>query len=345
MKKILYTVYSFLLLALLPACENQEWEFADFDYTTAYFPFQSPVRTLILDDTYEIDNSNDLQLKFIISAAMGGVYENRETRTLRYEVDETLADGLVSANGDPVMALPQTYYSFSGTADNTFTIPSGALSGGIEVQLSEAFLNDSLAVGMNYVIPLRLVEASTDSILMGKPVTGSPDVRRASDWEVQPKNFTLFGIKYVNKYHGTYLMRGESEVRDAATNDLVEEVSYRQNLVVNDEVVRLGTFYRNSVTYSNEVRLSGGSPGTFKFAINFNDSDNATIAETEGSDFPVTGTATFVAGGDTWGGKDRNAIYLDYTVNDGTYLHHATDTLVFRNKGIVFEEFDILLEN
>ena len=34
-----------MAMGLLLSCENEDWEFPDFNYTTTYFPYQYPVRT------------------------------------------------------------------------------------------------------------------------------------------------------------------------------------------------------------------------------------------------------------------------------------------------------------
>ena len=75
MKKILSGL---LLLTALFACENFEKDHPDYEFTAGYFPYQFPVRTLVLGD-YIFDNTNDNAHKFVISVAMGGVYENKRT--------------------------------------------------------------------------------------------------------------------------------------------------------------------------------------------------------------------------------------------------------------------------
>ncbi|MEL7119067.1 MAG: hypothetical protein AAFO07_06490, partial [Bacteroidota bacterium] len=54
-------------------CDNQDISFDDFDYTAVYFPFQSPLRTLVLGED-RIDNTLDNQLKFNIGVSIGGLY-------------------------------------------------------------------------------------------------------------------------------------------------------------------------------------------------------------------------------------------------------------------------------
>ena len=324
----------------LMSCQNQDWEFDDFEYTTAYFPYQTPVRTLVLDEDYIFDNSNDLQMKFWISATMGGVYENDRDQMVEYQIDESLVNGLVNDDGEPIIALPESYYSIINGNDNTIIIPSGKMFGSIEIQLTEAFLQDKKAVGVNYVIPVKMISATTDSVLRGKPAISEPDPRLSSDWDLMPKDYTLFGIKYVNRYHGRYLLRGQSTIRDTDGN-IVNQIEYRQPNVVEDEVVLVRTDSVNTVVYGNALR---STTGNFEIIIEFDDNGNATITETENSDFPVTGTAEFARNGDEWGGKQRNAIYLAYEINDGTNTHNVIDTLVFRDKNVAFEEFSLNVE-
>src|SRR5690606_29631943 len=92
------------------SCKNSDITFPDFDYTAGYFPYQFPVRTLILgDDIY--DNSNDNAHRFIISVAMGGVYENNKNRVFDIQVDESLCSDVVfDDSGNPIKPLPRSYY-------------------------------------------------------------------------------------------------------------------------------------------------------------------------------------------------------------------------------------------
>lgn len=338
MKKILTISGGFLLsLGLLVSCQNEDWEFPDFDYTTAYFPYQYPVRTLVLGD-YFFDNSNDNAHKFMISATMGGVYENDKDRTVEFVVDESLTQNLYNgANANaPVITMPANYYTL---ASNQIVIPKGQVYGMVEVQLTDAFFNDPLAVGQNYVIPLKMVTASTDSVLQGQPGVSNPDPRIAGNWVIAPKDFTLFGVKYVNEFHGKYLMRGASVIKDA-TNTPIDTIVYRQVYLEKNPVVSIVTASLNSVTYSNTIRASSGSPGTFKMLITYDEDGNGVITNSEETPaFPVTGTSKFVKNAEEWGNEKHNVIYLDYQITEGTNVHHVADTLVFRDKAVKFEEF------
>jgi hypothetical protein len=208
--------------------------------------------------------------------------------------------------------------------------------------LTEAFLNDPNAVGpvgTIYVVPVRMISATTDSIITGRSLIPNPDLRRSTDWVTNPMNFTLFGINYVNEYHGNYLMRGSTKVM--AGNTEMETNIYRDKYVERDEVVLVATRARQKVMYSNRIpRKNSPSPGRFEMVISFDANGNGTITKNEGSNFPISGTAKFVKNSETWGGKARHAIYLDYQVDDGTYMNYAKDTLVFRDKGVSFQEFN-----
>ena len=184
-----------MAMGLLLSCENEDWEFPDFDYTTTYFPYQYPVRTLVLGD-YVFDNENDNQLKFLISPRVGGMYENKKDWIVDFRVNETLAQNLELSDGTPVQVLPQSYYTLNPV--DKITIPSGEFHSGIEVQLTEEFLSDPLAASFNYVIPLEIVSSTTDSVLVGQTTLENADPRNPAHWNVVPKHFTLFGIKYVN---------------------------------------------------------------------------------------------------------------------------------------------------
>src|SRR5690554_4279423 len=126
-----------LLIIGLAACENQGVKFPNYQYNAAYFPYQYPIRTLVLgDDIYP--NENDNNHKFLISAIMGGVYENTENRIIEFEVaNELCSNVLFASTGDTIRLLPSEYFTLS--SPNQLIIPAGEFSGNIEVHLSESF--------------------------------------------------------------------------------------------------------------------------------------------------------------------------------------------------------------
>lgn len=341
MKKFNFFVILFSLI--LVSCENQDWEYQDFDYTSTYFPYQTPARVLILGDYDQGYNENDNNHRFQIGAVLAGVYSNSEERSVYFEVDETLLD-----NVSNVVALPQNYYSIETTSPVIIEI--GSTKAVIDVQLTDDFFNDSLSIvtdkdSVNYVIPLRIMNVTgIDSVLSGLSADGVVDPIRTnlSDWEILPKDYTLFGIKFINEYHGNYLRRGI----DYMVNDVNEESQtvYHADFVEQDELVRLASSDRNSVLLINRVRRDTlDSPGELFLNLEFDETGNCIVSSTEGSLFDVMGTGSFKKETEMWGGKTRNAIYLEYTYLDNinSETHHVFDTLVVRDRDVVFEAFTI----
>jgi len=282
----------------------------------------------------------------MISARVGGMYENRKNWTVEYTLDPTLAnnlatnanswDGKTAPAEDPLEILPAQYYTLNPT-DN-FTIPKGKFFGEIEVQLNDAFLDDPKAFLTRYVIPIRINGTSADSVLSGRSGIEGADPRVAAQWSVAPKDFTLFGIKFVNPYHGKYLHRGQSVIKNDL-GEVTQTIVYRKKFVEQDELWSLQTSGRNKVYVKGNLRSEPTSPGAFKMDLTFDENGECIITESADSAFPVSGTGKFVKNGDIWGNVERNAIHLNYTVVEGTNTHTITDTLVFRDKGITFQEY------
>jgi hypothetical protein len=338
MKKIL------LILALfigLMACENQENEFADFDYTSGYFPYQYPVRTLVLGN-YIYDNTNDNNHKFLISAGMGGVYANTENRILRFAVDESLCTNAFFADGSPIRPLPTAYYQLSD--EKEIIIEPGNVNGGVEVQLSEAFFSDPLAIKNTYVVPLRLTGVmNLDTLLQGKAASGSADPRIASHWTTTPRHFTMFCVKYINPFHGNFLRYGAYTLSQA--NAMLEDSTYSALHVEKNEVTKLTTTGKTQVSWSTSFKSTLLS-GQFKMLLNFDSDDyNApagipcTIVRAEGVPYTITGTGKYVSNAEEFGGKKRDVIYLSYTVSNDTHSYSAKDTLVMRDRAVVMEVY------
>jgi len=329
-----------LILALftwLVACENWKQDFADYKFTAVYFPYQYPVRTLVLgDDIY--DNANDNNHKFLISAAFGGVYENNRDRIINLALDPALCNKVrfgVTAK-DTIRLMPASYYTLSSAS--SLTIPTGKFYGSVEVQLTDAFFDDPRAIGLNYVIPMRITGTSdVDSVLSGSPSKASPDPRIAGDWNITPKDFTMFAVKFVNPWHGHYLHRGVTVTKEVATNTVTDTQIQHQKTIEKDEVWTVLTTGKNQVTYSGILRSTQLS-GALKMSLNFDASNNCTITDA-GSAVPVSGSGKFVKDGDSWGYKKRNVIYLTYTATDGIHSLTATDTLVVRDRGIVLQTY------
>jgi len=332
MKKFLLILF---VAAVLGACKNFEIEHPDFKYTSGFFPYQFPVRTLVLGD-YIYDNSNDNAKKFVVSVAMGGVYENTQDRTFEFEVDESLCNkALFTLGGDAVKALPKNYYTLSST--NKIVIPKGKMNGGVEVQLTDAFFNDPLAIKNTYVVPLKLKSsADVDSILSGRTLNANADIRIASQWIDAPKNFTMFAVKFINEFHGNYFHYGTNKVKDAAGAE-VESTTYSTPYVENNTVANLTTAARYQVTVTAPFR-STKITGTYSMVLTFN-GNNCTVSAPAGSAYTITGTGEFKSKAYEWGNKKRDGIVLKYTVSNATNKYEADEVMVARDRAVVMETY------
>ena len=343
-KKDIMKTNLFLIIAILLgilACENQENDFEDFGTTACYFPFQTPARTLILG-RYDLGfNDNDNNHRFEIGVTMGGVYENTEDRRVYFE----LAPELLEGHDSIVKVLPASYYTIETASP--VTIPAGSTKGRIMVQLNDAFFDDTLAFAplnrVNYAIPLLITGVENlDSVLSGKPAVDDPSRVVAEDWEIEPKDYTLFGIKFINKYHAMYLRRGVDAMTPAGGTTVLS--TYHAEYVERDEVVMVTTTGNKNVELSNIIRRgSESSPGSVNIELLFDGSDNCTIQSFENDPYNVTGTGKFVENGGSWGGEDHDALFLQYNYTDGANneTHVVNDTLVVRNRNVVFEEFTL----
>jgi hypothetical protein len=286
---------------------------------------------------YIYDNANDNAHKFVISAAMGGVYENTKDREFQIEVDNSLCNNILFANGgDPVKALPANYYTLS--SPNKLVIPKGKMNGGIEVQLTDAFFADPLAIKNTYVVPIRLKSSTdVDSILVGSSANPSADPRVAAQWTVAPKNFTMFAVKYINEYHGNYFHYGASKVKDVANAEL-ETTAYSTPNVEKNSVAKLLTTGRSQVSFSTNYQ-STIMTGTYDMVLTFN-GNNCTITAATGSAYTISGTGEFKTQAYEWGNKKRDGIVLKYTVTTATNKYEADEVLVARDRAVVMEVYN-----
>ena len=333
MIKILKSVVILAVFLALNSCKSQPIEFEDFPYTTTYFPSQFPLRTLVFGD-YKYENDNDCS--FDIRAAHGGGYENKKDVTVGFVVDASLVDNLYTGN-IKLTTIPSNWYTLSSA--NQIIIPKGTRQGGVTVTLNDAFFNDPNSVGTYWVLPIRMTSTTADSILSGRSPLQNPDPRLAADWELAPKDFTIFAVRYVNEWHGRYLLRGVS-VNKQTDGTVIETVTYHARYLELNQVVSVTTSGRYQIRYSAAVRQTP-SPGNFEILVDYNSSDKvtATLTSSPNSAFPVEGTAKMVKNAESWGDIERDVIYLDYKVMAGDRIYEAKDTLVFRDKNVQYQEY------
>lgn len=309
-----------LLLALLASCQNEEVVFPDYKYQSTYFAYQYPVRTITLGEDI-FDTSLDNAFKCRIMATTGGVYENKKDITIGISVDNSLSQNLrFGPTGSDVKAMPESYYRL---ASDKIVIPSGQLIGGVEVQLTNEFFADPLAIKNTYVIPVRMTNvANADSMLSGK-------------------NFTLYAVKYVNPWHGFYLRRGKDVVEGKNGNTSLNQTVVRhKQYVESDEVIKLLTQSLSKTEVPVVYKDKDGKNINVTLILTFDEQGNCSVSSNSAS-YTATGTGKFVKKGEkkSWGNVDRDAMYLSYKVDFPDMAVSSTDTLVLRNRGVAMETF------
>lgn len=333
--KFLTILCAGLTALLATSCKNQDVEFPDFDYTTTYFAYQYPVRTIVLgEDTY--DTSLDNLHKCKIYATMGGVYANDKLINIDFVVDNTLCNNLYfSATGPAVQAMPANYYTLGG---NKIALDH-ALMGAVDVQLTDAFFADNNALQNTYVIPLRMTNVvNADSILSGVPKTVNAPRCNSALWDIQPKDYVLYCVKFINQWHANYLRRGVDAIT-VGTAAATTNVRHQQ-YVESDAVCSLTTASLTTVKFPVTVVNTSGTNETCTLLLTFDNQGKCTVSSAT-SGFTASGNGSFVKRGDknSWGNKDRDALYLDYKI-DMTGKSYATkDTLVVRDRGVKMETF------
>jgi len=317
MKKILIMLLT--AAVCLSSCKNGDWEFDDYEFQSVYFAYQGPVRTITLGEDV-FDTSMDNEHKCDIMATLGGVYENKQNVTIGVQVDNSLATNKAFNTGGDIVAMPSTYYQL---LSNQIVIPKGKITGGVQVQLSDAFFADPLSLKNTYVIPLRMTNVqNADSILAGK-------------------NYVLYAVKYINTWQGNYLRRGKDVMVGKNGNTALNKTIVRhKQFVEEDEVSAVNTRSLTVAEFPVIFKDQNNQNITCKLLLNFDGNGNCTITNGDNT-FTATGSGKFVKRGEknSWGAKDRDALYLSYDI-DNTVMHvTSTDTLVVRDRGVKMETF------
>lgn len=318
----------------LTACvKNNDITHPDFDYQTVYFGTQFPVRTVELGEDLYVDNSLDNQHKVSIKATLGGTRDNTKNVEIEYAVDESLCNGLYfSATGAKVVPMPSSYYTL---ASNKITIPSGSILGGTEIQLTDAFFADPLAIQNTYAIPLVMKSVTgADSILRGKASVSNPNRCIDANWTIKPLDYVVYAVKFVNQWHGNYLRRGKDAITfqgDAASHDSTRHTTY----VETDEVVGLKTRSLYEINFPVAFKSKSGTNVSCTLILNFNEKGTCSISSgTTG--ITASGTGSFVKKGEknSWGSQDRDALYLNYQISATQLSTNTMDTLVLRDRAV-----------
>lgn len=185
---------------VLFACERYEEYRLDYEYSAVYFGSQKPLRTLVT-------RNNQSTLDFKLGVVLAGMLENKADQWATFEIDPSLLQTVDGASSFSL--LPEEWYNFSIT-DNKIIIPKGKFLGDFTIKIDKSkFTADPLSLGNTYALPVRIVDSSADSILVGDNITPG-------------KDYTVLVVKYISEYSGTYYVRGEQTELNTQGNEIEE---------------------------------------------------------------------------------------------------------------------------
>ncbi|NME71213.1 DUF1735 domain-containing protein [Flammeovirga aprica] len=300
MKRLLYTFIAAFFL--LTSCESYNNYLTDYDYSSVYFPYQKPVRTVIAGEG----------LQFKMGVVLGGKRENNKTEVVKYAIDSTLLEGTAFE------MLPSEYYTLSN--ENEMWIQEGEFNGLIDVVLdSSKFLQDPNSLIRNYALPIRILSSTTDSVLTGDELKG-----------VAPMDYMIPVIKYIHTLDAVWYHHGvdsafnaSGDLQDVTVNsdkDMVNNVVWNLSTVGATEVITNGL---SGIRFTSRLHLN----------MNFDDGiiDLKSASDSEIQD--VENIASRYV-------KQDQKVYLKYKYSLNDQTHIVTDTLTFRNKELSLELWD-----
>lgn len=109
----------------LTSCQKYEDFIEDYDYSTTYFAYQRPIRTVFSDDP-----------SIEIGVVLGGKRENKIDERVTFQIEPEMLQNVDYVGNNQFKLLPEDYYSLSD--NHTIIIPKGKFLGTIKLTLNKA---------------------------------------------------------------------------------------------------------------------------------------------------------------------------------------------------------------
>lgn len=299
-------VLKFIAIVLLfSSCKEYDSYLDDYEYTSVYFAYQNPIRTVYADD-----------LNLEVGVVMGGVRKNDTDREVTFTIEPELLDYDEIMDGNEFTLLPSNYYTLN--TSETIIIPSGEFLGTVQVSLNKSlFLNDSLAIENTYALPFLITDTSLDSIL-----TGTDGIPR--------KDYSIVVVKYRNVHHGIYYHRGVRFQYDDEDNP-IDTLSYASNEpqeFVQNIVWEMATVDAHHLSTNGIAEFTGDN-----YSLEVTHAPTDLIAVSEGASSVITG---IVDNGCSYDANDKT-YFLNYEYTVGAIRNVMFDTLIFRDDDMRLE--------
>ncbi|NLR93463.1 DUF1735 domain-containing protein [Flammeovirga agarivorans] len=291
-----YLVIGLSLIAFT-SCEPYEDYLTDFDYSIVYFPYQQPVRTVVLDS----------EQKTNVGVVLGGKRENKDRVVTQFEINESLL------NETSWELLPEEYYTLGHTSE--MVVEPGTFQGLVEINFTDAFYDDPKAITNHYALPLLITQSTADSVLTGSTENG-----------VLAKNYMIPVFKFIHYLEGNWYHHGVDTSFDPQGDTLVSNVYSHKDMVKNDVWI-LNTLAKNKVS-TNGI----GSTNNGRLQINISSDNVVEVEPFEGS--PITEVTNNLS--EYNANTNELYLDYNYSDTDGI-KHHVMDTLTFRNLDMELE--------
>ena len=197
---------------ILSSCSGWEDYTTDFDYTAVYFAYQNQLRTIVAQES----------MSFEFGVYMAGRRENKSEEWVTYSIDPSLLENEEYVGDREFKLLPSDWYTLS--SPDIFRIPEGSFLGTSVLTLDIGkFTSDPDTRDITYALPVRILDTSVDSVLVGSYSDEGSVI-------VAPKDYAIIAVKYINPYHGTYYLQGTRYIRNAVGEWEEDEVYTSKDL-------------------------------------------------------------------------------------------------------------------
>ena len=283
-----FKIIIFLLAGVMFSSCYEDY-ISDYKYSTVYFAMEKPYRTVIAD--------RDMELR--IGVSIGGKRAVDMNDWAEFKID-TLA--LPAGK----LLMPGNYFTLTDTT--TMRVSKANLPvADVGIKFTDDFFADPASLTGKYVLPLKIVTSSLDTII---------------------RDSTVICFKYISTFHGSYYVKGKLYELDAPNGNVVDSVLYEETDLVKNIVRDLSTVDRYTLLRPGLANFTTTGSEKVKLTVTMNNSEDKiydTAVET------ATGGTAITNGSGTYYGKEESPRFvLKYDFAKGGKNYHVNETLILR---------------